>query len=145
MTDLRLKAPHVKCAVVMPGHIGTAIMMNSRRVLGHGTPEQMSAEEVASMREMMRSRGIDASGISDADLRGFVHQRMLEFQDKAPTTAAQAAAIILDGVRDERWRILVGEDAEVLDRLVREFPEDAYEEEFLQKLLAEGHLVQLVS
>ena len=145
VTDLRLKAPHVKCAVVMPGHIGTAIMMNSRRVLGHGTPEQMSAEEVASMREMMRSRGIDASGISDADLRGFVHQRMLDFQDKAPTTAAQAAAIILDGVRDERWRILVGEDAEVLDRLVREFPEDAYEEEFLQKLLAEGHLVQLVS
>lgn len=145
VTDLRLKAPHVKCAVVMPGHIGTAIMMNSRRVLGHGTPEQMTADEIKGMREMIQARGIDASGISDADLRGFVHQRMLDFQDKAPTTAAGAATIILDGVRNDRWRILVGEDAEALDRLIRESPEEAYEDEFLQRLLADGHLAQLVS
>ena len=25
ITDLRLNAPHVKCSVVMPGHIGTSI------------------------------------------------------------------------------------------------------------------------
>ena len=54
--------------------------------------------------------------------------------DNAPTTAAEAAEIILDGVRNDRWRILVGEDAHRLDRLVREFPEEAYELSFLEKL-----------
>jgi NAD(P)-dependent dehydrogenase (short-subunit alcohol dehydrogenase family) len=33
------------------------------------------------------------------------------FRDQAPMSAAQAAQVILDGVREERWRILVGEDA----------------------------------
>ena len=32
--DFRVNAPHVKVAVVMPGHIGTDIVSNSRRVLG---------------------------------------------------------------------------------------------------------------
>ena len=32
ITDLRLNAPHIKCSVVMPGHIGTAIVANSRKV-----------------------------------------------------------------------------------------------------------------
>ena len=144
VTDLRLNAPHVRCAVVMPGHIGTAIMMNSRRVLGHGTPEQMTPDELGEIRGMISQRGIDASEISDADLRAFVHQRMLDFQDKAPTTAASAANTILDGVRADRWRILVGEDAEALDRMVRKSPEEAYEVDFLEKLLADGHLGDLV-
>lgn len=145
VTDLRIKAPHVKCAVVMPGHIGTSIMMNSRRVLGHGTPEQMGSEELKEMRTMLESRGIDASGISDGDLRAFVHQRMLDFQENAPTTAAGAATVILDGVRNDRWRILVGQDAETLDRMVRESPEEAYEADFLARLMATGHLAGLVS
>jgi hypothetical protein len=59
------------------------------------------------------------------------------FRDNAPMTAAEAAQAILDGVRAERWRILVGRDAEVLDRLVRERPEEAYGEAFMQRLLAE--------
>ena len=33
ITDLRVNAPHVKVAVVMPGHIGTGIVANSTRVL----------------------------------------------------------------------------------------------------------------
>ena len=33
------------------------------------------------------------------------------FRNTAPTTAAEAATIILDGVRAGQWRILVGEDA----------------------------------
>ena len=144
VTDLRMNAPHVKCAVVMPGHIGTAIMMNSRRILGHGTPEQMTADELTDMRAMIHQRGIDASAISDSDLKAFVHQRMLDFQEKAPTTAASAANIILDGIRAEKWRILVGKDAEFLDGLVRATPEEAYESDFLEKLLAEGHLNDLV-
>jgi short-subunit dehydrogenase len=58
------------------------------------------------------------------------------FQNDALTTAAQAATIILDGVRMKRWRILVGHDAQVLDHLVRGAPAEAYEDAFLQVLVA---------
>ena len=50
-----------------------------------------------------------------------------DFRDKAPLSAAQAAAIILDGVRSGAWRILVGEDAKVIDTQVRAKPESAYD------------------
>ena len=49
------------------------------------------------------------------------------FQETAPMTAAEAATVILDGVRGERWRILVGDDAHRLDAAVREDPEAAYD------------------
>ncbi|MCU0260732.1 MAG: SDR family oxidoreductase [Ilumatobacteraceae bacterium] len=100
ITDLRVNAPHVKVSVVMPGHIGTSIVENSMK---HGA-EQLADTDAAMMQVA-----------SDF------------FRDSAPTTAAQAATIILDGVRDERWRILVGDDAQRLDRAVRAEPELAYE------------------
>jgi hypothetical protein len=60
-----------------------------------------------------------------------------DFRDKAPLSAAGAAAIILDGVRAGSWRILVGEDARTLDKLVREAPEAAYDYEALGKAAAD--------
>ena len=57
--------------------------------------------------------------------------------EEAPTTAAQAARIILDGVKAERWRILVGEDAHKLDERVRQNPEAAYTAEFYQSFSEE--------
>ena len=40
ITDLRVHAPHVKCSVVMPGHIGTGIAGNSAKAHGAEiTPE----------------------------------------------------------------------------------------------------------
>ncbi len=114
ITDLRLHAPHVHASVVMPGHIGTGILLNSLRYFG-----------------------VDADQL-DEDMRNGM-QRMAEFfRDSAPTSAAQAATIILDGVRADRWRILVGEDAEELDRMVRADPEDAYETSFMEQLRAKG-------
>ncbi len=50
-----------------------------------------------------------------------------DFRDKAPLSAAQAAAIILDGVRAGAWRILVGEDAAMIDAAIRAKPEAAYD------------------
>jgi hypothetical protein len=50
-----------------------------------------------------------------------------DFRDKAPVSAAQAATIILDGVRSGAWRILVGEDASKIDAAVRAKPEAAYD------------------
>ena len=67
-----------------------------------------------------------------------MHQLALSFRDNAPVTAAQAATIILDGVRNDAWRILVGDDAHALDRLVRESPETAYEPSFSEQLQAQG-------
>ncbi len=74
-----------------------------------------------------------------------MHQRAKDFRDNAPTSASQAATTILDGVREQRWRILVGEDAFVLDRLVRENPEQAYDEDFIEKVQAAGHFGGLVA
>jgi hypothetical protein len=39
------------------------------------------------------------------------------FREVAPMTAAAAATVILDGVKADRWRILVGEDAKQIDDL----------------------------
>jgi hypothetical protein len=50
-----------------------------------------------------------------------------DFRDKAPVSAAQAATIILDGVRSGAWRILVGEDAKMMDAAVRARPEASYD------------------
>ena len=138
VTNLRVAAPHVKAAVVMPGHIGTSIALNTSQVLGKGTALDMTAEEVAVVRKRMSDQGMPVDNLPDDDIRMAIHQRGIEFRDNAPTTAAEAAEIILDGVRNDRWRILVGEDAQRLDRLVREFPEEAYELSFLQKLADEN-------
>ena len=43
--------------------------------------------------------------------------------------------MILDGVRKERWRILIGDDARVLDEMVRGNPEGAYEPAFFEALV----------
>jgi NAD(P)-dependent dehydrogenase (short-subunit alcohol dehydrogenase family) len=107
VTDLRLNAPHIKCSVVMPGHVGTAIHTNTR-VLLTGTGDDEFSPEIA--------------------------EKERQYATNAPTSAAQAAGIILDGVRANRWRILVGHDAELVDRLVRENPEEAYEPEFFDNM-----------
>jgi NAD(P)-dependent dehydrogenase (short-subunit alcohol dehydrogenase family) len=139
ITDLRLNAPHVKVAVVMPGHIGTSIALNTSQVLGKGTAFDMPAEEVEQIRQRWTELGLPVDNLPDDDIRAAVHQRGLEFRDQAPTTAAQAAEIILDGVKNDRWRILVGADAVRMDQLVREAPEEAYDASFLEKLARENH------
>jgi len=52
--------------------------------------------------------------------------------------AGKGEEIILNGVRDEQWRILVGEDAVTMDAMVRAQPEAAYKPGFYQDLLAAG-------
>jgi NAD(P)-dependent dehydrogenase (short-subunit alcohol dehydrogenase family) len=100
--DFRLNAPHVKVAVVMPGHIGTDIVINS--VSTNMTSELGGTEEARQMAE--------AFGTA--------------FRDNAPMSAAEAATVILDGVRAGKWRILVGDDAHKLDERVRSDPESVY-------------------
>ena len=94
--DLRTNAPQVRVALVMPGHVGTDIIANTRRA--HGMPEPEDANAVR-IETAFREKGV---------------------------TAAAAATIILDEVRSGAWRILVGEDAKALDAAVRARPESAY-------------------
>jgi NAD(P)-dependent dehydrogenase (short-subunit alcohol dehydrogenase family) len=135
INDLRLNAPHIKCSVVMPGHIGTSIVSNSRMVQ-NGT-NRLNENEIAQTRVRLTAAGIDASTMSDDDVQALAAERARSFLEDAPTTAAQAAKIILDGVKAERWRILVGDDAHRLDELVRQAPERAYDAEFYQSLVEE--------
>lgn len=135
ITDLKLNAPHVKASVVMPGHIGTSIVINSGKVLGTD-PKEMSDEEVQEAREGLERRGIDFGNATNDQLRQALVQQGESFRDDAPMTAEEASAIILEGVKAGRWRILVGEDAQVLDEMVRAEPENAYTEDFYDRLTA---------
>jgi NAD(P)-dependent dehydrogenase (short-subunit alcohol dehydrogenase family) len=135
ITDFRLNAPHLRASVVMPGHIGTSIVINSGKVLGR-EPKELTAEQIADLRTRLQRSGIDVSGASDEDIRLGMQLRGEMFRDNAPTTAAQAAAVILAGVRANEWRILVGNDAFALDELVRDKPGEAYDESFVDILKA---------
>jgi len=133
MTDLKVNAPHVKCSVVMPGHIGTEIVANSRKVLSGREDDSdatLTAEEIANARATVRNRGLDDSQLTDEMIAALVQTLADGFRDNAPMTAADASRVILDGVRNERWRILVGEDAQRLDAFVRNDPEHAYDVDF---------------
>ena len=137
ITDLQINAPHIKCSVVMPGHIGTSIVVNSRKVQTGSESTEISAAEVTQVRTRIAAAGKDVSGLSDDDIRGLVKERARRFFEEAPTTAAEAATIILDGVKADRWRILVGNDAHTIDARVRQTPEAAYDADFFKSLAAE--------
>jgi NAD(P)-dependent dehydrogenase (short-subunit alcohol dehydrogenase family) len=137
INDLRLNAPHIKCSVVMPGHIGTSILSNTRKIQNGSESERLSETEVLATRRRLDGMGIDTAAMSDEDIQNIALDRARSFRDEAPTTAAAAAKIILEGVKAGRWRILVGDDARRLDERVRETPERAYEPEFYQSFAQE--------
>jgi NAD(P)-dependent dehydrogenase (short-subunit alcohol dehydrogenase family) len=132
IADLRMNAPHIKVSVVMPGHIGTSIAANSRKIQAGNESDEINAMEIAQARARIASTGKDPSELSDDELRALMEERARRFLEEAPTTAAQAATIILDGVKADRWRILVGDDAHKIDELVRQSPERAYDIDFFE-------------
>jgi len=137
ITDFRVNAPHLKASVVMPGHIGTSIVINSN--LAHGrNPKELTHEQLAEVRLRWERLGLDAGSASDEDLRIGMQMMAEGFRDNAPLSAAGAATIILDGVRAGSWRILVGDDAHNLDAIIREDPIGAYELDFLDRAAARG-------
>lgn len=105
--DFKVNAPHLSAHVVMPGHIGTKIVANTMRHALH-EPDAELAELLIATAEM--------------------------FETHAPMTAEEAARVILQAVTDGEWRILVGDDAIVLDEAVRADPEGAYRGEFFTLL-----------
>jgi hypothetical protein len=73
-----------------------------------------------------------------AELRQLWVRINADFRDKAPVSAEQAATVILDGVRSGTWRILIGEDARMLDQMVRADPVAAYDWDALAKLAGQS-------
>jgi NAD(P)-dependent dehydrogenase (short-subunit alcohol dehydrogenase family) len=132
IADFRVDAPHLSAHVVMPGHIGTSIAINS--MAAHG------GVDVATVRKQLARQGIPTDQLTDQQIEELVAERGRQFRDNAPTSSSQAATIILDAVLAGQWRILVGEDANVLDELVRQDPWSAYEPAFIERLAEGNHL-----
>ena len=141
--DLRTNAPQFRVAVVMPGHVGTEIIANTRRAHGLPEPQDLSNAQLeelipAEVRAALVRAGALNLDASDDDVRRLLARIETDFRHKAPLTAAAAATIILDGVRSGAWRIIVGEDAKTLDAAVRAEPEAAYDYATLARLAAES-------
>jgi NAD(P)-dependent dehydrogenase (short-subunit alcohol dehydrogenase family) len=125
--DLRCNAPQARVVVVMPGVVNTDMYQNSRRALGLPAWDQLSDVELLELlgdgtRATLMAMGLLAEDFTPDDLRRVIAQKKPELQDQG-FTAAQAAPIILDGVRSGAWRILVGDEARMLDEQVRANPE----------------------
>ena len=120
--DFRLNAPHVGVSVVMPGHIGTSIAVNTQKILGG----EKSDEEMENIKQNMIKLGNPVHNQSLDQIRQIIKENAESFGENAPTSSSEAAKVILDGVRENKWRILIGEDAKEIDEMVRRDPEEAY-------------------
>jgi len=131
VVDLRKNAPHINVSVVMPGHVGTSIALNTNK-MWLGEAADMNPQKLATMRDRWIEIDPNAAQLTDEMVRDLALQGAEDFRDNAPTSADQAAQIILTGVREKNWRILVGKDAVLLDQAIRNNPENAYEKGFFQ-------------
>jgi NAD(P)-dependent dehydrogenase (short-subunit alcohol dehydrogenase family) len=125
--DLRTNAPQVRVAVVLPGSVDTDILANTRRAHGMPGPEDMSDERTAEARDFLVTAKLVAPDAPPAAVRETIARLEKAAKDRAQLSAAEAATIILDGVRSGAWRILVGKDVAFVDERVRSRPESAYD------------------
>src|SRR5262249_33501223 len=91
--DLRVHAPHVRVAVVMPGHIGTDSVPNSWRAHGRA-PAALTEAEVAQARADLVRRGLPVAEAPDDAIRQVLATAGTLFRDRAPLDAAGAAHVI---------------------------------------------------
>ena len=89
VNDFRNNAPHIKVSVVMPGHIGTGIAINSARILGRD-PKEMSDEQLEEARKRMERAGFAVGEASNDQLRQGLQMIGEMFRDGAPIAPASA-------------------------------------------------------
>ncbi len=131
LMDAYQNFPHVGVVCVHPGHIGTGI---ARLEFPKEGPSPVMLEN---LKERIHRLGVIPKDKTIEDFTIEEMQDLLqeEFKNKAPTSAKVAAEIILNGVRNGRTRILVGEDAVVIDWLARMFPRMIYNDSFIVTVL----------
>jgi NAD(P)-dependent dehydrogenase (short-subunit alcohol dehydrogenase family) len=125
--DLRTNAPQVRVAVVLPGSVGTDILANTRRAHAKPGPEDLSDEQTEKIRDFLVAAKLVRQDAPPDEVRKTLIRLEREGKGKALLSAAEAATIILDGVRSGAWRILVGKDVTFVDERVRTRPESAYD------------------
>src|SRR5271166_3305428 len=89
ITDLRINAPHIKCSVVMPGHIGTSIPLNSRKIQSGDKADAMDATQLAQARARLASMG---------------RERLNHVGRRHPAAGRRARAPLPRGGADQRRR-----------------------------------------
>ena len=125
--DLRTNAPQVRVAVVLPGSVGTDILANTRRAHGMPGPEDMTDAQTEKIMDFLVGAKLVSRGAPPEEVRRTLVQLENRGKDRALLSAAEAATIILDGVRSGAWRILVGKDVAFVDERIRSRPESAYD------------------
>ena len=97
----------------------------------------MSDEQVDMIRTRWGKMGAGQPEMGNDQIREALQKQRESFRDGG-LTPAEAAGIILRGVKDGQWRILVGKDAEALDRAVRKSPLNTYDLDFDRFVRAES-------
>jgi len=152
INDLKLNAPHIRAALVMPGHIGTSIADNSQGQMTPAKLQMIRENATKRVRAVERLRGtedyekLERSGQLKGYLKDFSNKsdetvaKMMEkgaiMFSQGGMTSNKAAERILLGVRRGEWRILLGADAKILDEAVRKYPAEAYDPDFPAKHMA---------
>ena len=153
--DSRANFPHVNIVNVMPGHVGTdiaALQVPPAPPSPSGAPAEGGAADPASARlaanwdarlaelrtvTHVLTRGEYSSEALDAmDADELVEIYGARFRDDAPLSASDAAEQIIAAVVRGETRVLVGEDAVVIDWLARAFPQLVYKDWFIVGVLA---------
>jgi NAD(P)-dependent dehydrogenase (short-subunit alcohol dehydrogenase family) len=129
--DFRFNAPHLNVSVVMPGHVGSEIMMNSTKILGLRQPGDWNDTDIREAKTRWLRAGVaDASALDDDQARAAGEQEIQDMR-RLGMAPEEAAGIVLNGVKENQWRILIGTDTLSLDALVRESPDTAYDPDFV--------------
>ena len=154
LTDFKLNAPHIKVSCVMPGWIGTGLIESSQIMLGSELDNMMKVRRKSGLRLQQRIHELIKEGdattlvlknkglldqVGDVDWSKMTDKQMVQmntlmgpgFRSNALTSATQAAEIILKGVANDEWNILVGEDAHSLAKLMKEDEEALYNDKTL--------------
>eukprot|EP00039_Didymoeca_costata_P001476 m.52793 g.52793 ORF g.52793 m.52793 type:complete len:374 (+) comp10818_c0_seq1:52-1173(+) len=141
--DMRQHYPHIKVHSVHPGHIGTPLVKNSAKVLGGAVVSDdklqslkqelrrvmflrkyiLSKEKADQLPDMSKE---EIDNLDSGQPEKFIDLQAKVFEVLGSTSASEAAKIIIDGIESGNERILVGEDAKLLDVIVRCFPVSCY-------------------
>merc|ERR1712232_1272213 len=117
--------PHVTVHLVLPGFIATNIASSRIEVdialIAAGSKTLTSVQQAA----LERSKpflGLEQTATLEDVLRSSGEM----FKSRLGISTERCAREILDGVRRGRWRIVVGEDAKIVDAVTRAVPSLAY-------------------